>query len=142
MRLNLALAAIACALACGRSPLDLPVDGENAGGATGSTGVAGTTGRAGSTGIAGTMGVAGTTGIAGTTGGGGAPPVCGAGTAECTDGRNLKVCLPDGTWGPPILCPSTCRKGVCTECQPGTTRCASHESVQTCSAVGTCSGRG
>jgi len=75
-------------------------------------------------------------GVAGTTGAGGAPPLCGVGTAECTDGRNLKVCLPDGTWGPPIFCPSACRKGVCTECVPGQVDCTTPGSFHVCNEDG------
>jgi hypothetical protein len=153
-------------LACGRVPLELPATANGAAGTTTTgaaemasvgaagtafTGAAGTafTGAAGdlSVGTAGTSGTftgtagdfsVGTAGTSGTfTGAAGATtvPLCTTGEAECLTDDSAQVCS-DGVWGAAFTCSNGCTDGVCRECTPGQTACASNTQLETCTSSG------
>ena len=65
----------------------------------------------------------------------GAPGICMDGTAVCEGTTDVRLCL-GGQWSGPFTCPTACAKGVCTECLPGVTDCATPGFVRVCDANG------
>jgi len=150
-------------VACGRTVLDDPVDVTGtAGGDVGSAGVIGTAGGGGTAGFVGTAGFSGTAGIivggtagfvggtagfsggtagfvgtagfSGTAGAGGAR-VCSEGDTECFGTTDVDICK-GGQWIAAFTCPNGCLNGVCEECRPSTTQCATAMTEQLCGPSG------
>jgi hypothetical protein len=114
------LSAAATAGACGRSSLDAPVDTT---GAVATLGVAGTFGAAGTAGTSGTMGTAGT-----------ASATCVEGTDTCAGPQTGEIC--SGGIFHTFNCPMGCFDGVCAECVPSSTSCATENTMQVCGPNG------
>jgi hypothetical protein len=147
MVLRSALLLAALFVACGRTVLDDPVDVTGTAGATvgsaGAVGAAGIVGTAGSSGTAGTFvggtagfvggtaGFVGTAGLSGTAGAG----VCGEGATECFSTTDVGLCK-GGQWIDSFTCPNGCFAGVCEECRPSTTQCATAMTEQLCQPNG------
>jgi hypothetical protein len=138
---------------CGRTALDAFAPLSAAGGQGGAAGQA-TAGTSGLAGQAGTLGqggldVAGAFGQGGLGGGGqggsslgggggqataGTSGTCPEGTNTCADTFTGEICM--GGVFVTFMCPMGCFNGVCAECQPGTSSCASDAELQVCSDQG------